>query len=592
MGIIQVLSETVANKIAAGEVIERPASIIKELIENSLDAGATQIEVEIKNGGKSLIRVADNGSGMTADDAELAFQRHATSKIKTAEDLDHIFSFGFRGEALPSIAAVSRVRLLTRVKNQADGTEIVYEGGRLIEAKPAACREGTVIEVRDLFFNTPARRKFVKTDSTESGHIQDTVCYLALANIHVHFKLITGGKTLLDLLPVEHLIERVSVLWGPDQEKHLIKIQGEGGDFQVHGIIGKPFLARANRSNQIYFVNRRWIRSIALSYALQDGYHGLLMHGQYPCGVIFIEANPERVDVNVHPTKQEIRISKESEVKSLIRRIVSEALQKEGDIAPALKMPAGLPGDFSSFNSRTSLSDYLPLPAKNSAMQLDEGRFAEPSMEYGVISEKNLEEAIVVRDHLHLTKILGQVHNTFILAETQEGFIVVDQHAAHERIMFEVMLAELQTGAVRSQKLLMEETLEIHPKQWELYESAREFLHKIGFETEPFGENAIVLRAFPAALEKEDPAACLKRFLEQLEEGHLKPDLEHYQEEIAALIACKRKSVKAHDPMPDESVRHLLVRLARCENPYNCPHGRPTFFKHTFLDLERQFKRK
>ncbi|MFZ5802285.1 MAG: DNA mismatch repair endonuclease MutL [Candidatus Omnitrophota bacterium] len=591
MGVIKVLPEIIANKIAAGEVVERPASIVKELVENALDAGAQAVEIEVKNGGKSLIRVTDDGSGMEAGDAEAAFQRHATSKIATEKDLERIVSFGFRGEALASIAAVSRVRMLTRVKGKSSGTEVVIEGGRSVSVKEAASREGTTLEVRDLFFNTPARRKFLKTDSTELGHVMDAVANLAIANPAVHFVLISAGKTVWGLLPGEDLMPRVCAIWGEDHAAHLVRFEAEGGGVRIWGIAGKPFLARANRSGQVFYINRRWIRSLGLSYALQDAYHGRLMQGQYPVAAVFIEADPERVDVNVHPTKQEVRISKEAEIKSLLRRAVAEKLEAEGDMAPKLEiteMPEKTPG-------RPSIPEWMSESAKTPAQKGDLAIKESAAAIYvssSAAEPVEPEPAISFRDQLKVTRILGQVHATYILAETEEGLMIVDQHAAHERVMFEEILAELESESPRKQGLLMEEVLEVHPRQSEVLEALLPLLSKIGFEIENFGENSFVIRAYPAALREEDPVGCVKRCLEAKEEGKLKADLEHAREEIAALLACKTRAVKARDPMTPVAMRSLLERLSACRDPFHCPHGRPAFIKFAVGDLEKQFHRK
>ncbi|MDD5217197.1 MAG: DNA mismatch repair endonuclease MutL [Candidatus Omnitrophica bacterium] len=588
MGIIHVLPETVANKIAAGEVIERPASIVKELVENSLDAGATSIDISIRSGGKSLIRVSDDGCGMVDEDAELAFQRHATSKITSADDLDRILSFGFRGEALPSIAAVSRMKLVTRTKGKSAGTEVVIEGGKTLSVKPSPCRDGTIAEVRDLFFNTPARRKFLKTDSTELGHILDVVSNLAFANLGIHFSLKSSEKTLLELPPAQTLLERAAVIWGDESSHELIEIDGDGTDIRVWGIIGKPRMARANRSGQIFFVNRRWVKAASLSYALMDGYHGLLMGGQYPMAVIFIDVNPERVDVNVHPTKQEVRISKESEIKSLVYRTVMERLQQETDLAPVSRIPQDFTLPRPPDSRETSYLDFKSgIPVAPDALKM-----AEPSAMKLAEEESGLTQPIVFRDQLRITKVLGQIHHTFIVAETEEGMIIIDQHAAHERVMFEALLRDIQSGSPKRQGLLMDEILELHPKQQEIVKAAWPMLTQLGFEIEKFGENSLVIRSYPAALEDDDPIACLKMFLEEKEEGKLRTTIDNLQEEAAALIACKRQSVKAHDPLTPAGMRALLERLAHTENPFNCPHGRPTFFKYSFFDLEKQFKRK
>ncbi len=591
MGLIHVLPEHVANKIAAGEVIERPASIVKELIENALDAGATSIEVSIKNGGKSLIRVSDNGCGMSEEDTKLAFVRHATSKISTADDLERIGSFGFRGEALPSIAAVSRTRVTTGLEGETAGTEISIEGGKLLFAKGSASRKGTLIEVRDLFFNTPARRKFLKTDTTEMGHIADTVSNIALSRRDARFLLESSGKRILDLWPTEDLAVRAAAVYGEDTAKHLLWMSGETEGIKVRGLIGKPYIARANRTGQVLFVNQRLVRSVSIAYALLDGYHGLLMQGQFPVAVLFIEVDLARVDVNVHPTKQEVRISNEPEVKSFLKKIVTERLAKEADLAPHLNLGVSpmmasstTSPRVSGFEAKTSFQypeqSILPLEQKFHIAE-------PPPVAMPVPSVPVLGEPV-----LKITRVLGQIHQTFIVAETEEGLMVIDQHAAHERVMFEVLLKNIREGHPESQGLLMQEILEVHPRQKEILEQALPFLAQAGFELEEFGENAFVIRSYPAVFQDENPLQALKAFLEEKEEGKLRTGLDHQEEEIAALIACKRKSVKAYDPLSPMALQVLLERLAKCDNPFNCPHGRPSFIKFTFSDLEKQFKRK
>lgn len=591
MNAIRVLPESLANKIAAGEVIERPASIVKELVENALDAGAKQIEVMVHFGGKSLIRVADDGSGMSPQDAQLAFQRYATSKISSADDLTQIASYGFRGEALPSIAAVSRVKLITRTAKNPTATEIVIEGGKLQSVKEIAGKPGTVIEVRDLFFNTPARRKFMKGESTETGHIYEMVCNLALSRPDVRFIYKEGEKTELDLLPGQTVRERAIAILGEETAKYLLEVDSSVSGIRIRGVIAKPHAAKANRTGQIFFINKRWVRSFSLSYALQAGYHGLLMHGQHPQAVLFLDLDLTRVDVNVHPTKQEVRISNEAELKSLLKEAVSQALSGSPDLAPQLKTPTfqrpvsdpptrsgGLP----SFLYPSHQSD------DNQSVVSEPQTVSFPS----VTIQPSLIEAISLRDKLKITKVLGQIHHTFIVAETDEGLMLVDQHAAHERVMFESLVKNFNQAAPVSQRLLMEEMLELHPKQHGLLEQALPMLRKTGFEIEPFGAKTFVVRAVPAIFEKENAVTVLKTFLEEKEEGKLKTGLENQKEEIAALIACKKKSVRAYDPLSAVQLQALLERLAQCENPFACPHGRPAFIQYTFLDLEKQFKRK
>lgn len=599
MGIIHVLPEHIANRIAAGEVIERPASIVKELVENSLDAGAKSIDISVRHGGKSLIRVADDGSGMSPEDAELAFQRHATSKIASADDLFQIASFGFRGEALPSIAAVSRLKITTRVAKNPTGTEIQIEGGKMTAAKECAARPGTIIEVRDLFFNTPARRKFLKADTTEGGHILDMVSNLALSHLDVGFKLEISEKVVLNLLPGESLKARAAAILGEETAKQLLEVDWKGKGMRFWGLIGKPQLTRSNRTGQTFFINKRWVKSISLGYGVLAGYHGLLMHGQFPVSVLFVEVDLNKVDVNVHPTKQEVRISNETEIKGLLQQMVEERLTQEGDLVPDMKKPAagGMPSflspssGFSKPSFDSGWGSSAPSGAGAPAAPVFAG-LAESDADYTVHASVPLEENISLRNKLHITKVLGQIHHTFLVAETTEGLMLIDQHAAHERVMFEVMRRDLEKGHASKQKLLMEEVIEVAPKHKATLIKAIPLLEKIGFEIEAFGGNSFVIRAVPAILDQENPAALIKGYLEEKEDGKIKTSLEGRQEELAALIACKRKSVKAYQLLSPLQIKTLLERLADCEHPFSCPHGRPAILKYSFLDLEKQFKRK
>ena len=623
MGLIQVLPELVANKIAAGEVIERPASIVKELVENSLDAGAKFIEVAVRHGGKSMIRVSDDGAGMSAEDAEIAFKRYATSKIRDAQDLAAIASYGFRGEALPSIAAVSRVKLTTRLEKNISGTEITMEGGNLTGAKESGCAKGTTIEVRDLFFNTPARRKFLKTDNTEMGQIQETLSNLAFSRLDVRFVFKASDKLMFDVPAKQTLKQRAAVLWDEETAKNLIEIapsssphdftakqpfRGRGSSTKtfeddkntkarIWGVIGKPSISKSNRLGQIFFVNGRLVKSPSLGYGLLAGYHGLLMHGQFPVAVISIDLDLERVDVNVHPTKQEVRISNEAEIKTLLKDCVSQCLEKEEQLAPQMRMPSVLTGERAAAGFPAVSPEFRGGRENRqwpSSSRQEESRAvaAEPLSDYSVRNAEILPDALLLRNNLKITKVLGQIHHTFIVAETEEGMMLIDQHAAHERVNFEALLSNFQTANPARQRLLMDEMLEVTPKQLAIFEEARGFLEKIGFEVDGFGEKTLKISSMPAVLADENPALMLKAFFEECEEGKLRTSLENYEEDIAALIACKKKSVKARDAMTAESIRHLLERLAVCKNPFSCPHGRPTFLQYTFLDFEKQFKRK
>ena len=626
MNKIHILSERVANKIAAGEVVERPASIVKELLENSLDAGATSIEVTVNHGGKSLIRIADNGSGMSPHDAELAFKRHATSKIKSDEDLSHIASFGFRGEALPSISAVSRMTLVTRPHDAETGTEIWMVGGALAKAKETSASLGTVVEVRDLFFNTPARRKFLKQDSTEFGHIHEVLAAAALANPKVHFVFKNQEKTIWDLAPCvsapaarqsissepaaqpvdPNYRERIKAVLGADWGDMLIPVEAQIPHVKVSGFITKPEFARGNRLTQYIYVNQRWVKSFAVSYAIEGGYHGFLMHGRYPAVVLFVDVHPEYVDVNVHPTKQQVRLSGEASIKSMIQSAIADALRKAPDLSPTLvdrvpspesRVPSettdtpgvdrGHPRGWDrSAEPQTDFSD-TPISQWETALKETAATFSgarEPELEVW--------KPIGKGDRPVITKVLGQVHGTFILAETEEGYVVIDQHAAHEKIQFESLRQNLEKSNPVSQRLLIEEMFDLTPRHFAVYEEHENFLRKIGFDIELFGERTLVIRAVPQAFRDENPKQVLTTYFEQKETGEAGVRLENFQADLAAMLACKTKSVKAHDSLNMEEMRRLTDELMRCDQPFHCPHGRPSMLKYSFAELERQFKRK
>jgi len=582
MGKIRVLPEILANKIAAGEVVERPASIVKELAENSLDAGAQSIEVEIEHGGKSFIRVSDDGSGMGREDAKLAFQRHATSKIACVEDLEGIGSFGFRGEALPSIAAVSRCRLITRAEGDSSGTEVVVEGGSVKGVQEHPCRRGTIVEVRDLFFNTPARRKFLKADSAETGQIQEVVCRMALSSLQTRFVLKSSGKVLLDLPAGVPLSNRAQAVFGPESSGQLLDLDWQGDGIGFRGLLAKPTLTRGNRSQIYLFVNRRWIKSLPLSYAFQAGYQGMLMEGRYPVGVLFVDLDLSRVDVNVHPTKQEVRISSEPEVTSFLKRVVRERLIQAPDLAPSLKLAAQAPAAGRGY---TLHPEPAGSPQPWGAVMETAAGILPPA------ASGQLSQPIAIKGKLRITRLLGQIHRTYLVAETDEGFVIVDQHAAHERVVFETLLKNLRTGQAEKQMLFLEELLEVHPRQRELFRQALPLLAKVGFDIEGFGENSSVIRAYPAVFGEVDPLQVVRTFLEQLEDGKTRTVLEDSQEAIAALCACKKQSVKANDSLEPAACAKLLERLASCEDPFHCPHGRPVLFTETLSHLEKQFKR-
>ncbi|MBU9889729.1 MAG: DNA mismatch repair endonuclease MutL, partial [Candidatus Omnitrophica bacterium] len=479
--------------------------------------------------------------------------------------------------------------LITRTADSSAGTRIEAEGGILAKVKECPCAPGTTIEVRDLFFNTPARRKFLKQDTTEMGHILDCVTSLALARRNVRFLLDSGDKRPLDLLPTADLSTRARAIFGDAWADQTLTVEKEVPHMRLSGLVGKPSLASGNRAQQFFFVNQRWVKAYGLSHGLQAGYHGFLMQHQFPMAILFLDLDPQYVDVNVHPTKQQVRLSHETLIKSLIEHTVQAALKEHGDLAPSVRISGGTsagPGDLPQTEVRTFDFGTRPTGREipGQVADLGTGAFAwnvDPGL-----SSIHIGEGPVI------TRVLGQVHRTYILAETEEGYALIDQHAAHERVMFEELLKNFEAERPASQRLLLEEVLELHPRQKGLLTRHLSFLNKIGFEIENFGETSFVIRALPAALCDEDPLSLVRLFVDEKEAGKVRTRLSETHENVAAMIACKRRSVKASDALTFQEMQGLLARLARCENPFNCPHGRPCLIKYSLEEIEKQFKRK
>ncbi|MBI4971970.1 MAG: DNA mismatch repair endonuclease MutL [Candidatus Omnitrophica bacterium] len=586
---IRILPEEVANKIAAGEVVERPASVVKELVENSLDAGASEIEILIKHGGLSLIRVSDNGSGMAPEDARLSVVRYATSKIKSVEDIFKINTFGFRGEALPSIAAVSRFRLITRAKGKPAGIEIEIEGGKIIAEKQAGTREGTVIEIKDLFFNTPARRKFLKTERTEMSNIAEAITMMAMAHPSVRFILSNDDETVLDVAKTKNLRERVRELYDGEYESRLIDISGDLPGVRISGLVGKPELAQSHRRDQIFFVNNRPIKSPALGFALAQAFRGLVMDGRHPVGIVFLDVNPDLVDVNVHPTKREVRLSSERAIQSfMIETIRRHVLGK--DLFPEMPVKPGTV-DRDSWSAKEQQQERF---CAEDGRKIAQNLFgAEIANNLGV----DVADGPRFTDHgsqfdIGSVRLLGQMHASFLVGEYAEGLVIIDQHAAHERVQFEAVLNSFEKEHVESQGLLMPVVMKLTAQEEILLKDSLELLKQVGFVIESFGPKTYAIQSVPLFVDQADVESFLKSYLERRE--HL-PDLSvsgERQEEIAALIACKSRSVKAKDRMTHEAMNALVQLLQKTKSPFSCPHGRPTILKITLSDFEKHFKRK
>jgi DNA mismatch repair protein MutL len=568
---IKILDRDTVNQIAAGEVVERPASVVKELVENALDAGAKRIEVEVRGGGVSLIRVADDGGGIPTGEVELAFERHATSKITGAKDLTKIGSLGFRGEALPSIAAVADVELLTCSEGEKAGTFIGLESGAVIQKKAQARVRGTTITVRNLFQRVPARLKFLKSIPTESGHIAGVVSQYALAFPEVAFTLVVEGKENLRTSGQGRLIDAIIDVYGAETAARMLPVAGEqsawwsGGeasDIRVTGMVGSPELGRAGRGYLSFFVNRRWVSSRFLSYAVEEAYHGLLMTGRHPVVVLDITLPPGEIDVNIHPAKSEVKFRRESDVFRAVQRAVRAALLAEMPVprieevaAPYRAKPAELQ---SLWNLPESPEKGAPIP----------------------------EPAPRLMDSLPVLRVVGQVMNAYIVAEGPDGLYLIDQHAAHERIRFDKVSKEREQRRPEVQGLLEPVSLEVTPRQDTVMRSCLSSLGEFGFALEPFGERTYLVRSVPALVAGDNWPAMLREMLDVLA-GEAR---RQWEERMMASIAC-HGAIKSGQALSEEEMQALVRQLEQTAHPHTCPHGRPTVIRLSAAQLGREFGR-
>jgi DNA mismatch repair protein MutL len=604
---IRILKDNVANQIAAGEVIERPASVVKELVENSLDADATQIEIDIQKGGRSLIRITDNGFGMSYDDALLSLERHATSKIRDASDLNSISSYGFRGEAVPSIASVSKFKLTTCERGQHVGTEIEIEGGRMVQVKEAGCPEGTTIEIRSLFFNLPARRKFLRTEETEWGHIEQYVRLTALAKPQVGIILRHNGSVVYHFPPVTTLQERLQQVFGREWLKNVLPLDVQQNSFALRGVIGRPGISRSNRQEQILFVNNRPIQNNTLNYAIAEGYHNALMKGRYPLGVLFLEIDPAQVDVNVHPAKREVRFRNDFELRQFVSDAVRQTIQREesGEILEAkLQSPKTenlVPIEKPLLSSAPTFTLSKMEVEKKESFTLD----AQPAAAVAGLDAQHLFPSIfqprafqqpsqeltkLVKDK-HELNILGVVMNLYIIAENSSGIVIIDQHAAHERIMFEDLLKRLEKDEALSQRLLLPINMDFTPDQTAFIKTQLEALQKIGLGISPMGGNTFMIDALPPMVKSNKVEKYVRDFIEGLQqEGGETSKKRRLSEEVVVRLAC-RFAVKANDVLRPQEVTKLIEDLLDCNLPYTCPHGRPTMILISSNELEKKFGR-
>ncbi len=587
---IRVLPPEVAGKIAAGEVVERPASVVKELLENSIDAGATDIRVEIREGGRRLIRVADNGGGIPESEVALAFARHATSKLTDVEDLDRIATLGFRGEALASIASVSEVTVLTRPRSQAMGQLLRVDDGKIVRQEGRGSPAGTVVTVEHLFRNVPARLKFLRQPQTETGHIHTAITRYALAYPEIRFVLTADGRQTFQCSGNGNLYDVLIAVYGLDVAEKTIKVSSrQESDMeeevvpeastppscQVHGYTSSPSLHRANRTYITFFVNRRWIQDRSLAHAVAQAYHTLLPVGRHPLAVLLLEMNPAEVDVNVHPTKREVKFRNGRSVFSAVQRTVRRALVERSPVPTMAHSPRTWPAP--DWERRQSLISAGHGESDPSQLAMELYRPGDQPLPVGPV-------------RLPLLRVVGQVGQTYIVAEGPQGMYLIDQHAAHERVLYERMMAEHKQRAVTSQTLLEPLHLDLDPTLAGQLGEQLPFLNHVGFTVEPFGGTSYLVRAVPSILVVPDVRTAIVDVLELLRQGD-DPLAAQAEERLIAAV-CKRAAIKAGQTLTGEEMQQLVRQLEQCESPRTCPHGRPTVLHFSVEQLEKEFGRR
>lgn len=641
---IKVLPDHLSNQIAAGEVVERPASVIKELVENAIDAGARRIAVEVELGGRRLMQVSDDGEGMVQEDAVLAFERHATSKITSQEDLGRIETLGFRGEALASIASVARVELISKVHDGPAGTRVLIEGGEIRDVGPAARPVGTTVAVRDLFYNTPARRKFLRSQATENFHIASIVTHYALANPATAFTLTNNGREVIRAVPAKSLRERAFQLFGPAMVESLIPVAG-GREFiaSVSGFVSAPRERRTTRDAQYFFINGRFVRDRIISGGLQEGYRSVLPHGVYPVAFLFIDIPLEEIDVNVHPAKTEVRFRRALAVKDVIAEAVRKSLAEAGirspraDDAKGQVLQSEAPGkdafaetgNVENTALRTGSSGIVPpnaetdqreigfeipadaadlesiaeeraaaatgfasnrFPAPQSGevpFEQDEDKFGYPVFDSAESIPKALEIEEVSGSKI---RAVGQLHESFIIAVDDQGLLLIDQHVAHERILFDQFRRREESRAVESQNLLLPETVDLTPAQSEIFEEIKDELEAAGFSLMTLSGRTVAIQGVPADLPPTDVANLLAELLDSADKTRRSGAKAAIRDSIAASLACKA-AVKINMKLTPEKMAWMVDRLFTTSSPTTCPHGRPVILRLTMRDIERKFHR-
>lgn len=613
---IQVLEKSVADKIAAGEVVDKPLSIVKELVENSIDAGATSITIEIQKGGKSYIRVTDNGCGIPADQVETAFLRHATSKIYKAADLEHIQTLGFRGEALASISAVSRTEIITKTAEEKTGTRLVIEGSQIAEREITGCPEGTTIVVRDLFYNTPARKKFMRSDAAESSAVIEFVSHVTLAYANIRVRMVNNGSMLFSTPGNGKLYSNILTVFSRDIGDQLIPIQAEEGEMKLEGYVSGPGQSKPTRKHQIFFVNGRVVNSKVIQKGVSSAYADRLFEGRFPIAILFFRFPPDRLDVNIHPNKREVRFHDESSVTGFVEQALRKALLSKESI-PAVKKkdlfrklepvtladPGKLEGKaeedqidvkklLSTLRKEEQMQETSPSQVKEAfnayqspePIALPKQAMAKAPADQSVIQAPATPPPF---DFDTLT-ITGTIFATYITAVNEDAFYLIDQHAAHERIFFEKLMAQYRNQETHGQPIMFPIMLNVSHSADQNAEDWLAALGQMGFGAEPFGPRTYAVKEIPMFMGLEEAQFFLKDFVDGLGDGKLLDNLPVIEKII--MRSCK-SAVKAHDHLQDSEIQQLIQDLRQCENPFSCPHGRPTFIKMTQYEIEKMFKR-
>lgn len=595
MSRIKLLPEILASQVAAGEVVERPASVVKELVENSIDAGARQIEIMIHRGGISLVRVIDDGSGMDRDDALLCLERHATSKIRTSSDLAAISTLGFRGEALPSIASVSRFRLTTREASATAGTEILIAGGRIETVRDGGEAPGTQVEVRSLFYNLPARRKFLRSENTESRNVEHQLHLQAIGHPRIAFVFVRDDRVVFQLPATNSLRDRLRDLHGSELVERLLEVERAPGaaKIKIGGLIGQAGLSRQTRAQQLVFVNGRVIESPVLSAALREGYHTALMKGQFPVTFLFLELDPAAVDVNVHPAKREVRFRDPTSVREAVVETIRRTLESgRRDWQQQFRAPAASSGGTTAVSSQASKPVDLVAPAEQTTSVSSQMMGPEQARPSTVSVEQRPDHqagATPPRDPQF--QIIGVLNKLYVLMENSDGLVLVDQHAAHERILFEELRRRMEEQGVPSQRLLLPQTFDLPPRDAEWVERNAATLQKMGIGVEPFGANTFKIDSLPTFLKTSDPERFMREVIDGLKSASNGSSAMRLGEDMIAKTVC-RQAVKANDPLRYLEIEKLIRDLLDCDLPYCCPHGRPTMIQISLGELEKKFGRK